>query len=397
MKFASQTGRHDSPWRACGLILATLAVGCLLTPHATAQVSGVDASSRSAEYNALAREVDALDRELGLVKRVVKLVTPGVVHIEARQVIEPRRQIEEAGSGVIVEFGKKPYVLTNRHVIGSAPKERIEIHLADGRIFRPQVVWSDPWTDVAVMSLDAAGDFPTVKLGNSDALEIGDYVLAVGSPFGLSQSVTRGIVSAKGRHNLNLGANEFLLQDFIQTDAAINPGNSGGPLINLRGEVVGLNTAIASASGGNEGIGFSVPINVAARVASALVEGRQAPRGYLGVTLDGEFNSERARALGLPRLMGTRVTDVKPQSPAAQAELKVNDVILEYNGIRIDQDTHLISLVKLTDIGRQVEVVVLRDGKPVRISVRIGDGSDEVAIGQQSPAQAPTARTGTGR
>ena len=370
------------------------AVATTVVPPPAVANSAV-ANERDAEYAALAREVNALERELGLVKRVVKLVTPAVVHIEARSRLRPgdTRQIEEAGSGVIVEFGGKQYVLTNRHVIGRSTPERIEIHLADGRVFRPSRVWSDlgidgengtdgdNGTDVAVMSIDAAG-LPATRLGNSDALEIGDYVLAVGSPFGLSQSVTRGIVSAKGRHNLNLGGNEKLLQDFIQTDAAINPGNSGGPLVNLRGEVVGLNTAIASASGGNEGVGFTVPINIAARVAQALVEGKEIPRGYLGVGLAIDFNSERAKAVGLLRPVGTLVTRVNPKSPAEQAELKIGDVIVQFNGIRVEHDSHLTNLVKLSNVGQKVDVVILREGKPLTLQVRIGDSRNSVAAAE---------------
>ena len=170
-------------------------------------------------------------------------------------------------------------------------RELIEIHLADGRVLHPIRIWNDSETDVAVMAIDQVPGLAAAQFGDSDALEIGDFVLAVGSPFGLSQSVTRGIVSAKGRHNLDLGDDDLKWQNFIQTDAAINPGNSGGPLVNLRGEVVGLNTAIASASGGNEGIGFSIPINIVARTALALVEGRPVPRGFLGVDLDDQLQS----------------------------------------------------------------------------------------------------------
>src|SRR4029079_9979666 len=146
--------------------------------------------------------------------------------------------------------------------------------------------------------------------------------LAIGSPFGLSQSVTRGIVSAKGRHNLDLGDGELRWQNFIQTDAAINPGNSGGPLVNLRGEVIGLNTAIASASGGNEGIGFSIPVNIVSRTAHQLVENNHVARGFLGVKLDGRFDEKQAKALGLERLVGTRITVVEPDSPAQRAALQ---------------------------------------------------------------------------
>lgn len=329
---------------------------------------------REAEYASLARDVETLGREFGLVKRVVKLVTPTVVHIESRpdERFKGLMHVEEAGSGVVVQFGTNYYVLTNRHVIRHSSPGRIEVHLADGRVFNPTRIWSDSETDVAVMSIDARG-LAAARLGDSDALEIGDFVLAVGSPFGLSQSVTRGIVSAKGRHNLDLGDDDLKWQNFIQTDAAINPGNSGGPLVNLRGEVVGLNTAIASASGGNEGIGFSIPINIVARIARALVDNHQAPRGRLGVRLDINFNERVAEKLGMTRLVGTRVSGIEPQSPAEKANLRVNDVILEFNGVRIEQDMHLISLVKLTEIGRRVPITILREGKLIRTEVEIAN------------------------
>jgi serine protease Do len=397
--------------RTSPLVLAAAAVFCAATTFGQTSVPSTPtpantalASERDAEYAALARDVNALERELGIVKRVVKLVTPAVVHIEARSA--PRtgaRQIEEAGSGVIVELAGRQYILTNRHVIGSSTPERIDIHLADGRVFRPAKVWGDNGnaldngTDVAVMSVEATG-LPTARLGNSDAVEIGDYVLAVGSPFGLSQSVTRGIISAKGRHNLNLGDRKRLLQDFIQTDAAINPGNSGGPLVNLRGEVIGLNTAIASASGGNEGVGFTVPINIVARVATALIEGRDPPRGYLGVSLASDFTTERARAVGLMRPVGTLVTEIRSQSPAERAQLKVGDVIVQYNGVRVEHDTHLINLVNLSNVGQEIDVTVLRDGKPMNIKVQIGDAKTNPALVEQRPAPRaePTIQRRTG-
>jgi len=341
------------------------------------------ANEREAEYASLARDVAAMEREFAIVKRVVKLVTPTVVHIESKPL--PKYQglmrVEEAGSGVIVQFGNKFYVLTNRHVVRhSLPEkldvltktDRIEVHLADGRVVHPSRVWMDSETDVAALAIDV-DNLAAARLGNSDALEIGDFVLAIGSPFGLSQSVTRGIISAKGRHNLDLGDSDLMWQNFIQTDAAINPGNSGGPLVNLRGEVVGINTAIASASGGNEGIGFSIPINIVARIARALVEEKKVPRGYLGVSLDRDFNQQRARSLGLSHLAGTRISGVNPKSPAERANLKINDIVLEYNGAQIDEDTHLISLIKLTQAGSRVPVTILRDGKMMNLEVEIGD------------------------
>jgi len=373
--------------------LSAIPVNAQLSDLATA-TSGVAApspaptaspfsSQRESEYAALARDVETLGREFSIVKRVVKLVTPAVVHIESKPLpkFQGSLRVEEAGSGVIVQLGSRVFVLTNRHVIRHSSPERIEVHLYDGRVFHPKQIWSDSETDVAALAVDASGLEPA-KLGDSDKLEIGDFVLAIGSPFGLSQSVTRGIVSAKGRHNLDLGDEDLKLQNFIQTDAAINPGNSGGPLVNLRGEVVGLNTAIASSSGGNEGIGFSIPINIAGHIAEALVGDHKVPRGFLGVKLDINFNEQRAESLGLGRLAGTRVSKVEPKSPAERANLQVNDVIIEFNGVRIEQDVHLISLVKLSEIGRRVPMTVLRDGKLVRIDVEIADSS-----GYRDPAE----------
>jgi len=345
-----------------------------VTGAATFGASATTPSDREREYAALARDVEALDREFGLIKRVVKLVTPAVVHIEASLLPKYRGMldIEEAGSGVIVEISGKPYVLTNRHVIRHSSKDLIGIHLTDGRVLRPERIWEDKDTDVAVLGI-AGAEVVAARFGDSDNLEIGDFVLAIGSPFGLSQSVTRGIVSAKGRHNLDLGDGEVRWQNFIQTDAAINPGNSGGPLVNLRGEVVGLNTAIASASGGNEGIGFSIPINIVSRVAQDLVANNRVARGFLGVQLDGSFSEKQARSLGLDRLMGTRVKVVEPASPAEKAALKPNDVIVLYNGVRVERDTHLIGLVKLTEVGEQVPIVIYRAGQPLSMFVEIAD------------------------
>jgi serine protease Do len=365
-------------------LIASAAAGQLTDVAATSSTPATllptAKNDRDAEYASLARDVEALGRELGLVKRVVKLITPAVVHIESR--VSPRFQgslrIEEAGSGVIVQLGSRYCVLTNRHVIRHSTRELIEIHLADGRVLHPLRIWSDSETDVAVMAIDQVPGLAAAKFGNSDALEIGDFVLAVGSPFGLSQSVTRGIVSAMGRHKLDLGDDDLKWQNFIQTDAAINPGNSGGPLVNLRGEIVGLNTAIASASGGNEGIGFSIPVNVVARTAVALAEGRPVPRGYLGVDLDNGFNLRRARELGLNHLVGSRIIVVHDgdDSPAQRAGLQVDDIIVQFNGVTIEDDKHLRGLVKLTEVGKPVDMLIYRAGKPVRKTIEIGNFAD---------------------
>ena len=214
------------------------------------------------------------------------------------------------------------------------------------------------------------------RLGNSDTAEIGDIVLAFGSPFNLRRSVTRGIISAKGRSNLDLGEGEVVYQKFLQTDAAINPGNSGGPLVNLRGEVIGLNTAIASNSGGNEGIGFSIPINIAVRIMRQLIETGTVEGGFLGTQLDGKFDSATARYIGLNELRGTRVKAITEHSPAAEANLQINDIILSFDGLEIQDDRHLINLVKRTEIGRQVELKVFRDRQLITLQVRVGRRND---------------------
>jgi serine protease Do len=336
-------------------------------------------AEREREFAALSRDVDSMEREFGLIKRVVKLVGPTVVHVEASLTAKYRsglQSIEEAGSGVIVQFGDTNYIITNRHVIRHSTQDLVSIHFADGRVAHPDRIWSDKDTDVAVMAISTPNLVPA-RLGDSNALEIGDFVLAIGSPFGLSQSVTRGIISAKGRHNLDLGDNDLLLQDFIQTDAAINPGNSGGPLVNLRGEVVGLNTAIASSSGGNEGIGFSIPINIVSRIARQLVERNAVTRGYLGVTLDHDFNEKRANDLGLHQLMGARVSGVQPNTPAQRSDLHVDDVIIEFNGVQVENEGHLRGLIKLTEVGKPANVLVFREGHPVQIAVEVGDTHDD--------------------
>jgi len=330
-------------------------------------------SERDRLYDELHRDVAAMDRELSIYKRVVQLVAPSVVHVQAKPLAEFRfrQEIEEAGSGVLVRWAERDYVLTNRHVVKHSDIDHIRLELNDGRQISSKQVLTDKETDVAVLVVEAPDLIPA-RIGNSDQAEIGDIVMAFGNPFNLRQSVTRGIISGKGRSNLDLGDGGVDYQNFMQTDAAINPGNSGGPLVNLRGEVIGLNTAIASNSGGNDGIGFSIPINIAVSVMRQLVETGRVERGFLGVTLDGYFKASDAQLIGLSRLTGARVKRVTERSPAALAGLKTDDVILRFNGAAIENDQHLISLVKLSDIGRQVELTVLRSGQLVTVQALIG-------------------------
>lgn len=363
---------------AYAALLITMA-WCAPAAAQAVDVEPVAPVNREQEFAQLARDVEALDAQLSIFKRVARLVSPSVVHIEATPLPQYRlrRDAEEAGSAVLVRYRGADYVLTNRHVIKHSDEKLITLELADGRQLHPRKIWSDRETDVAVMLVEAENLTPA-RIGNSDALEIGDMVLAFGSPFNLQRSVTRGIISAKGRSNLDLGEGDVLYQNFLQTDAAINPGNSGGPLVNLRGEVIGLNTAIASNSGGNEGIGFSIPVNIAVRIMRQLVDSGQVESGFLGVALDRSFDAATAQRVGLSRLTGTRVTSITPGSPASRADIKVNDIILRFDGMWIDSDDHLINLVKRTEIGRRVPVELFRDGQMLTTYVAIASKDDVV-------------------
>ena len=205
------------------------------------------------------------------------------------------KAVEESGSGVIVQFHnhKGYFVLTNNHVVAQAPPEQITVQLADGRIFKAARVWTDPESDVAILALDTPGPLPAATLGDSDRARVGQWVLAVGSPFGLNQTVTHGIISARERGQVSLGST-IRIKDFLQTDAAINPGSSGGPLVDLKGEIVGINTAIASHSGSNSGVAFSIPINLVKRVAHQLLEKGSVSRGYLGLQVAASFEAADA-------------------------------------------------------------------------------------------------------
>lgn len=383
----------------CGHTLALL--GCLgllfLSRAASAQqqqaptqarqlLTGVaapmTAEQRASEFAELAQQASALEQQERLLRRVVKLVKPSVVHIDAKTYnTHPPRSVmrlpvEETGSGVIVQLNQhddRKYILTNLHVIRRASPENIRVRMADGREIHPTKLWSDSDSDVAVLAVGAASLVPA-RLGDSRQVEIGDFVLAFGSPFGLSHSVTFGIIGAKGRRDLALSSQQQLrIQEFLQTDAAINPGNSGGPLVNLRGEVVGINTAIASNSGGSEGIGFSIPIHMAIIVARQLVTSGNVTYAYLGVSWDSAFTPAEAAQLGLPQLGGARVKQVTPGSPASNAKLRTGDVIVRFDGIEIEDGTHLANLVGLTPVGKRLPVVIYRSGQALTVQVTLGE------------------------
>ncbi|QDV47706.1 Periplasmic serine endoprotease DegP precursor [Stieleria neptunia] len=330
---------------------------------------------REALFRELADEFNAFDRLGNLVRKVSQLVKPSVIHIEAHKTETNGGQYEsydEAGSGVVIDTADGVWVLTNRHVILGSQPEEILLRSADGRQYHPSRILSDESTDVAVMKVPDLR-LPAARTGDSNQVNIGDFTIAIGSPFGLSHSVTFGILSAKGRRDLSLGDQKIDLQDFFQTDAAINPGNSGGPLLNLRGEVIGLNTAIASSSGGSEGIGFAIPINMAVQVADELIRHGRLRRGYLGVTLEPDFTVSDLGPLQAVANGGAKVKGVRHGSPAAKANLQRGDIIVEFNGSQVDNDDHLVAQVGLTPIGSVVPMIIYRDGKRYRTEVQLTD------------------------
>jgi serine protease Do len=274
------------------------------------------------------------------------------------------------GSGFIID--KEGYILTNNHVVEKA--EQIKVKLSDKKEYDAQVIGTDPKTDVALIKIKAAGSLPVVHLGDSDKLEVGEWVVAIGNPFGLEQTVTAGIISAKGRV---IGAGPY--DDFLQTDASINPGNSGGPLFNLRGEVVGINTAIVA---GGQGIGFAIPINMAKALLPQLKKGKVV-YGYLGVYIQ-DITPELAAAFGLKEPKGVLVSDVTPDSPAKKAGISKGDVILEYDGKQVEDKGQLTKTVGRTPIGKKVKLIVLRDKEQKILWATIAEVSE-----RQATAAAP--------
>jgi len=282
------------------------------------------------------------------------------------------------GSGVIVD--KAGYILTNQHVVDKATK--ITVRLQDKAEFAGKVIGSDTETDLAVVKVDVGHDLPTAKMGNSDPVRVGDWVLAIGSPFNQDHTVTAGIVSAKGRENIGAGpANGF--QSFIQTDAAINPGNSGGPLVNMAGEVIGINTAILSETRSFAGLGFALPSNTAIRIYNQLVQNGKVTRGGIGISY--QDNPQLMKALGLKSDDGVVIQDVQPGKPAAKAGLRPGDIIQEIDGKKTPTGSALLDIVANEPIGKTVQIKINRDGKTMTIPVVIDDRAkvlpDETAGG----------------
>jgi Do/DeqQ family serine protease len=327
---------------------------------------------------------------------IAEAVLPSVVNIEGKGKVNipidpffefffgphPRSfERSSLGSGFIfMRKGNTYFVMTNNHVIKGM--DRIRITLYDGTVIEDvKVVGGDPSSDIAVLKFESKDDLPVAKLGNSDELRVGDWVIAIGSPFGFSSTVTVGVISAKHR---SIGAipEAPSIQDFLQTDAAINPGNSGGPLVNVRGEVVGVNTAIVSRTGQYSGIGFAVPINIAKNVADQLIEKGKVERGYLGIFMQ-DVDQNIAKHFKLKKPQGVIVTDVVKGSPAEKAGIKSGDLVLEIDGREVKNSIQLRAYVQSKKPGDKVKLKVLRDGKEMVISVNLGS-ADKFASAQPS-------------
>ena len=315
---------------------------------------------------------------------LVKTVAPAVVNIRVSQTVKSRspyddemfrrffgapntpnnsREVQSAGSGVIVD-AKNGYILTNHHVVSGADK--IQISLIDENTLDAEIIGSDPATDIAVLKVEAE-NLTDIEIGDSDQVEVGDFVIAIGNPFGLGNTVTSGIVSALGRTGISSSGYE----DFIQTDASINPGNSGGALVNMRGELVGINSAIISRSGGNVGIGFAVPSEIAQSIMSQLLDFGEVRRGLLGVSIH-TIDEENAEILGVDSKSGAMITAIEPGSAAEEAGLRVEDIIIRVNDERISNARDLQNAIGLKGSGERVTIEFIRQSTKLETNAVLG-------------------------
>ena len=349
------------------------------------------------------KDIELLDRSARAFSRVVKDVKPAVVHIAVTSTVETnseyeqffnhpfferffgpeyrfqdpqrrKRQQQGAGSGFIID--REGHILTNNHVVEKADK--ITVTLNDNSEVEATLIGTDPKSDVALIKIDVDHDLPVVELGDSAALEVGEWVIAIGNPFGLSQTVTVGVVSATGRSRV--GINEY--ENFIQTDAAINPGNSGGPLLNIHGQVVGINSALYSRTGGYMGIGFAIPINMAKFINEQLMDNGKVTRGYLGVGIQ-DVDEALAESFGLEKAGGVLITDVQDDTPASKAGVKSQDVLVKLDGIDLQDTQDLRNRIAQTIPGTTVVLDIVRDGKPVELKVKIGEQPADFGIAAQ--------------
>lgn len=331
-------------------------------------------------------ELEKMDARF-LFRKVADRVRPTVVYIETLVPVSRRdlpddgnhdeddgfwgnimpRHAQTVGSGIIISGDG--YILTNNHVISGAVDDKIEVVLNDKRTFRGRIVGQDPTTDLAVLKIDAK-NLPAITMGNSDAVNVGEWVLAIGNPFRLRSTVTAGIVSALSR-DMQIINDQMRVESFIQTDAAINKGNSGGALVNTSGELIGVNTAIASQSGSYQGYGFAVPSNLASKVAKDIIEHGEVRRALLGVTIV-SVNARLAEQLGMEEIRGVQVTAVSPGGAADKSGLRANDVILSVDGIKVNESNQLQQKIAVRNPGETVDLRILRDGREIRKQVELG-------------------------
>lgn len=358
--------------------------------------AGLDAGAGSQSSGVTAAHAfDAVDLRTAIAQ-VAETTIPAVVHIEVTERREnarpmapfadeplfkrffgfpqmPRkfkREIQGLGSGMIIDA--KGHILTNNHVVGGAT--RIEVIMADGTQYPATLIGADPKTDLAVLKISATSPLPHITFGNSDTLRVGEWVVAIGHPRGLDQTVTQGIISAKHRTGIT---DPSSYQDFLQTDAAINPGNSGGPLLDLDGKVIGINAAIVSRSGGFEGIGFAIPSSMARYVAAQLIAHGEVARGWLGVTIQ-DLSSWKAAKAGRDNGKGVVVVDVVQDGPADRAGIRKDDIIIAYGGNDIVNAAALRNVAALTTIGEDAQITVMRDGMKKELTVTVGNRKDAV-------------------
>jgi serine protease Do len=365
---------------------ASAPAGAASSPEAVPNAPPQNAPTTFLPHPAFAMAQAATGDQQVTIADIAERATPSVVNVASRRTVKSRggqpdemfrfffgprggepeeREQRGLGSGVI--YSKDGLVLTNNHVVEEA--DEITVQTGDGTEYDAEVVGTDEKSDVAVLRLKGnVKDLVPIKVGDSTNLRVGDVVLAIGNPFGFSQTVTMGIVSAKGRSETGI----VDYSDFIQTDAAINPGNSGGALVNMQGELVGINTAIISRTGGYQGIGFAIPSNMASQIAQALVKDGRVVRGWLGIGIQ-DVDPDLASAMSLPNADGVLVSDVEPGSPADKSGLQRGDVILTVDGKKTNSSTQLRNLIAEAGANKKVDLAILRGGKPQTLPVMLGE------------------------
>ncbi len=393
------------------ILVVGFAAGVIYGPQFAGRVAyAVSVGQLQAERGELAQMAAKDDTLSPLFRKVARVVMPAVVEVRVtkrvampqmadpfddpffrhffgdqtpRRQTQPRQQEQRAlGSGVIVD-AQNGYIVTNNHVVGGA--DEVQVVTSDNRKLEAEWVKTDPATDLAVVKVKGE-NLISAPLGDSDAMEVGDLVLAFGSPERLRQTVTKGIISAKGRNQAGLGGETNLYQNFLQTDAAINHGNSGGPLVNMRGEVIGINTAIVSETGANEGIGLSIPSNMIRQIMDQLIASGKVTRGYLGVKLQ-DVDANLAKSFNLPTTEGALAGDVAKDGPADKAGLKAGDFITAVDGKKVADVSQLRMLIAAVPPGKSVNLEIYRDGKKQTLPVKIGEQpKDMTAAFSNSPS-----------